>query len=297
MTLSETKTFLRNNAFPYYYNLEIREMEGEKGNNSNPLPEMEEEWRDGIFRSILHSIPMEDLTELKIWMEHSSECPERLYYKACGILKSRLRSQIAEIPTLTLLRWYEDKKSGKVVFSRKALIDRFFHQNEEVKRTILKAFLKGGIKEIEWAARYLSTHWTKSMTTLVEVRWKKTQNPVLAQVILRHIPDSFVLGEQERLAEATDYSYVCARLCNHKDFHVDPGRLTTPEYLYVLAKSKKAHVDPAIIDTLLDEYLAIPDHVYSREVGLILWALGKLGLTDTIIRITPHIKKHYRNVH
>ena len=295
MTLSEIKSFLKDNAFPYYKNLEKREMERENGKDSNPLPEMEEGWRDGIFRGFLHSISMEDLTELKSWMEHSHGCPERLYYKACGILKSRLRSQIAEIPTPTLLRWYEDKKSGKVVFSRKALMDRFIHQDEEVKRTILKAFLKGGIKEMEWAARYLRARWTKSMTTLVEVCWKKTQNPVLAQVILRHIPDSFVLGEQERLAEATDYSYVCARLCDHKDFHVDPSRLTTPEYLYVLAKSKNAHVDPVFIDTLLDEYLATPDHVYSRDVGLILWALGKLGLADTIIRITPHIEKHYRN--
>lgn len=291
MTLSAIKTYLRDKAFPYYKELERKEME----KDDHPLFEMEEEWRDGIFRGILHSLSIEDLTELKTWMEHSRGCPEKLYYKASGVLKSRLRAQIAEIPTSTLLRWYEDKKSGKVVFSRKALMDRFFNQNEEEKRIILKAFLKGGIKEMEWAARYLRAHWTKSMTTLVEVCWKKTQNPVLAQVILLHIPDSFVLGEQERLAKAAGYPYVCARLCYHKDFRIDPSRLTIPEYLYVLAKSKKAPADPAFIGSLLDKYLAIPDQVYSRDVGLILWALGKLGLTDTIIRISPHIEKHYKN--
>ena len=292
MTLKEIKAYLLLNAFPYYDEIERRE---DEKNDYKDMEEKEEGWRDGVFRALLHSLPPVELSELTAWMEHNPGCPDSLYYKALGVLKSRQRSQNAEIPTSTLLRWYEDKKSGKVVFSCKALMDRFFRQNEETKRCILRSFLKvGGIKEMEWAARYLRDHWTKSMTTLVEVRWKKSYNPVLAQVILRHIPESFVLGEQEELADAAGYSYVCARLCDHKDFHIDPSRLSTPEYLYVLAKRKKSRADPAFIEHLLDAYLTVSDQVCSRDVGLIFWALGKMGLTDIILRITPRIEEYLR---
>ena len=290
MTLTEIKAYLRQQAFPYYKELERKEEEKEQ--DQDLFIDTKPDWRDGVFRGILHAVSMEELSELVTWMEHNISCPRKLYYKAMGIQKSRLRAEVADIPTATLLRWYQDPKSRKRIFSCKALMDRFFSQNEETKRAILRTFLKvGGIKESDWAGRYLRDHWTKSMTTLVEVRWKKTPTPVLAQVILRHAPDSFVLGEQEELAYIAGYSSVCARLCDHKDFLIDTSRLSTPEHLYILAKSKKAHVDPAIIDLLLDEYLAGTDWPTDHDIGLVFWSLGKLGLSDAIINFKDRIEE------
>jgi len=279
MTLTEIKAYLQHDAFPYYMDRE---------------DESSRDLQDDAYRALLHTLTIEDLKHLIGWLETCDGCPMTLLYKASGILKSKLKATMAEVPTSTLLKLYSDKKSGKVCSSTKALKDRFFHEDAESKRAILKAFLRGGKKEVEWAARYLRDHWTKSMTTLVGYIWKKTQNPVLAQVVIRHLPESFVLAEQEKLADAIGYTYVCARLGKRKDFIIDASRLTTLDYLYVLAKSGTGRSDLSVIEARLEEYLSGSGWITPREAGLILWALGRLGLAETIIRTKPRLEERLR---
>lgn len=269
MTSMEIQVFLRENAYPFYASQDDNYEDG---------------WQDGAYRALLHSLSTEELTQLVGMLERDYGCPPTLYFKACGILKRKQNAKMDGIPTSVLLRWYKDKKSKKVGAAAEALKARFNRETEEGRRAILKAFLMGGIKELEWAARYLRYHWTRSMTTLVECRWKMTRNPVLAQVVLRHLPESFVMAEQEPLAEAAGYVFVCARLGKRKDFHIDANRLTVPDYLYVLAKNRADGVDPQHIETRLEEYLDQSDWLSHRDIGLILWALGKLSLTETVIR-------------
>lgn len=173
----------------------------------------------------------------------------------------------------------------------KALAERFPRESVEIRHTILKKFLGGNQKDMEWASRYLRVHWTRSMSSLVRCRWRETHNPVIAQVVIRHLPDDFVMAEKDRLADVAGYPYVCARLVKVKGFVIDDSRLSTPDYLYVLAKGGRGMADHSVIEERLDSYLNEDGWTSSRDLGLVLWALGQLGLSETIIRRIPAFER------
>lgn len=272
--------FLRENAYPYY---------------AKEKQEQDNRWEDEMYRALLHSITETELENVKETLESDPRCPRSLYYKAAGVLKSRQEAAMAAVDTSTLLKWYADKKSGKVNLAIKSLMLKFHKESIESQREILKAFIMGGKKEMEWAGRRLRNQWMEALATYVDLRWKSTRNPILAYVILRHFPNDYILEEQETLAEATKYAYVCARLSNVEGFHMDSKRLSTPDLLYVCAKwdmgkSTAINID-VVADRMLNAYLNETDTLSSHDMEIILWSLGKLGLTDTIIRMKPELEK------
>lgn len=271
--LSEVYAFLKENAYPYYEE------------NAHPFVR---EWQDEVYRALLHSISEETLRELARKLELDADCPSTLYYKAKGVLKSRQRSQHANVPTATLLKWYADKKSGKVNVAIKELMNRFRGESTDSQRTILKAFLYGGKKEMEWSARYLRDHWTRSMTVPVGLRWKQTHNPYLAHVVLRHLPTAYVMAEQENLAAATKYTFVCLRLYGKGDFVMQKERVSVPDYFYLAAK---LGLPTEGLVKMLTDYLLTEKYISSEDIGRILWAMGKLGMTDDLIKFNSIIEQ------
>ena len=271
--------FLRENAYTYYRSGEER-----------PL----RDWQDKLYLALLHSLSMDELIDLKEKMDLDG-APATLYYKAKGVLKSKEREQRGELSTDTLIAWYQDKKSGKVSVACKELMSRFPTESVESQQEILNTFLSGGKKEVGWAGRRLRVHWFESLSVAVAESWRRTHNPSLAYAILRHMPESFILAEQEELVESTKYAYVCARLVNEAGFHMDQSRLSSPDLLYVLAKqypgvSSNDEVT-SVAEKFLRDYLKTEDTIPSDSIGLILWSLGRLGMTDTILRIKAELEK------
>ena len=271
---NEELAFLRENAYAYY-----------SDRNGNPSGEL----RDRLFLALFHSLDVSDLRCLYDELLQDPECPTLLQFKIKGVLKGKAREVYEGVSTATLLRWYSDMKSGKVTKAMKELMARFSSSCAEDQEAILKAFLYGGKKEMEWAGRKLRANWVRALEPLVAQRWKATHNQVLAYTVLRHMPDDFVLEEQEALSEVTSYSAVCARIGNLPNFHIDAGYLDTPEYLYVAAKLNPGKTPTCelelFVDDLLDDYFEEVENVPQEKMGIILWSLGKLGLSDTIMRI------------
>lgn len=267
-SLDNILAYFRENAYPYY----------EETANRYVL-----EWQDEVYRALLHSISEEMLKDLVAKLDLDVECPDTLYYKAKGILKSRQWALYADVPTVTLLKWYADKKSGKVSIAIKELMNRFHSESAESQRSILKAFLFGGKKEMEWSARYLRDHWTRSMTVPVGLRWKQTHNRYLAHVVLRHMPTAYVMAEQENLAEATKYTFVCLRLYGKQGFEMQYDRISVPDLFYLSAKLglSSEGLEKMLFDYLSADYLSLDD------IGRIIWAMGKLGMTDALMRLRP----------
>lgn len=280
MRVQDIEPFLKENAYPYYTN----------GTNKHTS-----KWQDDAYRAYLHSLPKDILSQLIEKWQWDGDCPSALYYKAVGVLKSKERDEMAAIPSSTLLEWYADKKSGKVSIAIKELMARYRSESFEGQQAILKAFIMGGKKEMEWAGRRLRDNWTVSLASCVDIRWKATHNPILGYIILRHFPDDYVVAQQEELAAATKYAYVYARLVHVEGLRLDMDRLSTPEMLYVWAKwdmGNSKHVNIGVLaDALLDEYFDEEDDIIPENVSLILWALGKLGMTETIIRLKPTLEK------
>lgn len=278
---------MKENAYPYYANRERLSVR---------------DWQDKTYLSLLHSLSCEELSDLIATLETDSGCPSALYYKARGVMKSKDREQKSLIPTATLIGWYTDKKSGKVSVATKELMSRFPRECVEYQRDILRAFLTGGKKEVEWAGRRLRNRWFNALSDSVASSWKRTHNPVLALAVLRHMPTTFILSEQEELAMATKYAYVCVRLGKEAEFRMDDKRLSIPDLLYVWAKwdiGKSQNINvPHVADILLREYLDTEEDLPSETVGLILWSLGRLGMTDTIVRMEPELlRRQEESVH
>lgn len=283
MTRYDIMAFLRENAYPYYQDAEDIHVG---------------EWQDKMYNALFQSLPDAELADVTNRLQLESECPRSLFYKARAILSRKVDLKDADVPTQKLLRLYQDKSSKKVNWAMKELMRRFRGEDRDKQRQILRAFLCGGKKEMEWAGRRLRANWIPSFSTLVGERWKATHNPILAYVVLRHMPSAFVLEQQEELAAVTKYAYVCARLGNVNGFHLDSERLTIPEYFYVMAKLDIGHSPmvnaPVVMEFMLQEYLDEENMLEDEDVKTLLWAMGKLGMTEAIIQFRPEFEKRLK---
>lgn len=286
MTRDDVMAFLRENAYPYYSNEESYY----KGS-----------WEDKYYTAFLQSLPDELLAQVGSQMLLDRKCPKKLFYKAEKILSVKVENRNATYSTAKLLRLYKDKKSGKVSLAYKELMRRFHSESQEVQRVILRTFLCGGKKEMEWAGRFLRDHWIKAMTPLVAKRWRATHNRILAFVALRHMPTAFLLEEQNALADAVGYVYVCARLGNVKGFNFDSDRLTIPDYFYVSVKLDAGHsqnINATIaLEYLLDEYLEYETYFFPEDLGRLFWSMGKLGMSDALLKVLPEIRRKEAPTH
>lgn len=280
MTKEEVMAFLRENAYPYYNDEESY---------------YKSSWENKYFVAYLQSLPEELLSQVvnQLYLEHNS--PRLLLYKAKKILSVKVGSRNAGYTTAQLLRFYKDKKSGKVSMAIKELMRRFNSESQEVQRLILCAFLCGGKKEMEWAGRFLRDHWIRSMSALVAERWRATHNRILAFVALRHMSNAFLLEEQNALADAVGYVYVCARLRDVDGFHFDSDRLSIPEYFYVSAKLDAGHSQTigskAAMEYLLDEYFEYTPYFSTNELCRLFWALGTLGMSEALMKALPEARR------
>ena len=273
-------SLFKREAYPYY---------------SSKVVSVTQRWQDQKFRQLLNSLADEELEYVISKLESDRRrCPGSLIEMAEGIQKYRERLPSDAMPLQTLLRLYTDKTSGKVNVSMKELMSRYHKVCAEDQRVILKAFLTGGKKEVEWAGRRLRDLWVRSLEKSVGECWERMHNPIIAKVILRHMPTAFIIAEQDELAKTASYREVCGRLCNEKGFQIDFKRLSVPDYLYVLAKQKASdaheYTAPDDIDKQLDEYLQKESYLDEDTINIILWALGKLRMTDTILRILPELE-------
>lgn len=283
MTRNDVMTFLRENAYPYYQDAEVMHLG---------------EWQDKMYNAVFQSLPESLLAEVTNQLLLERDCPKVLFNKAQAILSRKVELKSATVPTRELLRAYQDKGSKKVSWAMKELMRRFRGEDRETQRKILRAFLQGGKKDLEWAGRQLRDNWIPSFAPLVAKRWKETHNRILAFVVLRHMPLSFVLEQQEELASATTYAIVCARLGFVKGFRLDSERLTIPEYFYVMAKLNASQSQvintPVVIEFMLQEYLDEENQISEEEIKTILWAMGKLGMTEGIFRFKPVFDRYMK---
>lgn len=252
-------SLFKREAYPYY---------------SSKVVSVTQRWQNQKFRQLLNSLADEELEYVISKLEcDRRHCPGSLIEMVEGIQKYRKMLPLDVIPLQTLLRLYTDKTSGKVNVSMKELMSRYHKVCAEDQRVILKPFLTGGKKEVEWAGRRLRDLWVRSLEKSVGECWKRTHNRIIAKVILRHMPAAFIISEQEELAKTTSYREVCGRLCNEKNYEIDRKRLSVPDYLYVLAKqSSKARIlnTSYDIDRMLDEYFQKESYLDEDTINILL---------------------------
>jgi hypothetical protein len=259
-------SYLREHAYDYYQD------EYKKGN-----------LKDRQFVALLQSLTVLELARIACQMEIDAGCPRSLYYKVQRVLENKW--ELATVrPFKKLIDLYIDKNSMKVGYASNALKKQYDEISQEKQHEVLCAFLDTGSKgDREWAARRLRDNWIESMDLLVAKAWRAHHDRVLSFVVLRHMPDAFVLEQQEELAAVAGYRYVCARLGGVKGFKMDESKLTVTEWFYAVAKSG-LKVSKDELELRLEAYLKSEffDH---EDVRRLLWAMGRLGMTDELMSL------------
>lgn len=253
-----------------------------------------DEDQNRLYNAILRTIPKETLAKLHDELEG---CAWSLLDKIEWMSKEHPKAGLKHNESIsTLLKLFLNKASKKVGYARKCLTNRFDKQSYRDQNKILRAFLRSGAGDCDWAGRILRDNWRKEMTKEVKDAWTRTRRPMLAYAILRHFPKSYILSEQDSLSDVAGYQYVCAEAGNEIGFTIDMSRLSLPERLYVMAKLGR-QVDSEETEKKVYNFLLMYDKYYEGPLPFtpnfssikgwdrMVWAMGVLGMQDALVRL------------
>lgn len=140
-------------------------------------------------------------------------------------------------PISTLIKNYLNKKSGKVVVSRREIQERFDYLDWKDQKKILMSFLQAGMTDRKWASYKLLSYWDKSFEPIMEELWQKYKERELAWTIIRYFPIDYVKQNIDTLGAGHNYQDICIRLSGVEGFEMDESKLNEVELLHVYIKT------------------------------------------------------------
>ena len=162
----------------------------------------------------------------------------------------RMRTISKNHPIATVIKNYENKKSGKVTESRQEIQRRFFGLDWKDQKKIMRAFLKAGKADRDWAYSRLLDLWDDDFTIHILAFWLAYHEEKCGWVIIRHFPKDFLKNHIDEFKGERDYYFVCRRLVEESDFLIDKKRLSNIDYLMVLYHAHR-HIDDEEAQDLL----------------------------------------------
>ena len=229
------------------------------------LPKYKDFNSRAVLKALVNTLNYAELKELQKKLKRTSSrwnVGFDLYNESEKVLGSNKPKKNETISCL--LKQFTNKKSGKVVSSRAKLKDRFAQQDFLSQRKIIKAFLFGAKLDREWAYGRLKCNWDNFFSNDIKTLWEQYHDAECKLIVIRFLPTDYVLDNLSLLDSDEYYSWLCTRLINHSQFHLDKDRLSKCphifwsgeiEYLYILAKSK-SHIDEGEATRILFESIA-----------------------------------------
>ena len=153
-------------------------------------------------------------------------------------------------PIRRLLRDFEDKKSGKVVESRREIRRRFDYLDRPQQVRFLKACFQSCKSDREWAYEEVAAHWDPKFMDIIASLWHEFHEGGARRCIVKHFPVEFVAQEIESLDNKETYYDLCLRLCYYGKFSIDKNRLTPLQVLSLYVKTGYEASDAEIIAQL-----------------------------------------------
>ena len=168
-------------------------------------------------------------------------------------------------PIATLIRWYSDKKGGKVTEARREIEKRFDFLDWKDQKRIILAFLQSGKTDRQWAYGKIYRQWDESYQQPVRELWEEYHENMCAWSVIQHFPIDYVREQAERLEEVNQYYHLCMRLTEQPDYPIDMSKLTGRQYLTVMLNARRpVSADDAeciFFRTLYQNCLANPRHL------------------------------------
>ena len=250
------------------------------------------------FFAAIKTLTTEELKEARQILLHD-KYPSVLLYIIDECLNPKPYNIYNKNETIdTLIKRFLDKKSKRVIESRKELQSRFDRLSFADQKKIIKAFLASpAATDRDWAAVEADKRWDKSYVTALADAYTKKNSQKLAITIIRHMPIEFVKEHERSLVMFSRVEF-CIRLSSNLESLRSKYDISFFEYLYIAARSgikidrTEDDIDTAFFRQVFEfciksmtgvnpAYCQIDNIPWIRRA---VWALGELGYDATILK-------------
>ena len=153
-------------------------------------------------------------------------------------------------PIGRLIRDYTNKESGRVSESKLEIKRRFEHLDWKDQKRIVSAFLASCRSDREWMYVRLLDFWDDCFAPRIAELWEQHHEERCAWVVIRHLPEDYIISQIDSFSNERDYYFVCRRLAHRSDFCIDMERLSPVDYLSVLVHAGRTFSKTMALDLL-----------------------------------------------
>lgn len=275
----------------YYHNIPYQGLEGCHASPSLDRSEFYAYW------GILRSLPKEELSHAKDIIDKENYA-EILSYVVKRVQEDKVKVYKKNESVSCLLSRFIDKKSKRVVESRKELLERFEHLSFSDQKKIVIAFLKSAKRsDIDWAAEEARRRWDKSYAEPIREAFQNSDSYSLALTIIHHMPLDYLKEMESRLVMHNRSEY-CMRFPDKADDLMKKYDFNIFEILYVKARiGQKLVLSDRQVEMLFFRLIYTFAQMSVLEVcrgyqyvtdipclGRTLQALGELGYQDILLK-------------
>lgn len=191
-------------------------------------------------------------------------------------------------PIALIIEDYVNKRSGKIVESRKEIRHRFAYLDWTEQKKILVLFLNSGKLDREWAYTVLLDIWDNDFEPMIDKLWNQYHEDKCAWVIIRHFPINYVRDNMESLAKGRNYYFICKRLGQVDKVSIDKDRLSESDYLALMSDLEKTIETDEALDIMFRlvhdlcinplDYLEIPFIEHNQPISSMDFPVIRKGL-------------------
>ena len=168
-------------------------------------------------------------------------------------------------PIATLIKWFTERKKGKVVETRQEIQRRFDGLDWKDQKKILMYCLSSGKSDRQWAYTKLNRNWDDDFLPIVQNLFEEYHEEGVLLPVTMYFPTGYVKEHTEELSERKNYYKLCYRLANDKvDFEPKRELLSPKGYLYILMLQGKKPDDDVVLKLLYDVLYDIGNNPRTR---------------------------------
>ena len=261
------------------------------------------------YWGILRSMPSKELSRAKDIINKENYA-DILSYVVTRAQEDNVKVYKKNKSISVLLARYTDKKSKKVVESRKELKERFEHLSFSDQRKIIIAFLSScNLSDVDWAAQEARKRWDRSYADPIKTAFEKRDSYSVALTIIQHMPLEY-LKEMELRLVLHNRSEYCMRFPDEADELMRKYDFNIFEILYVKARlGQQLQISHQQVERRFFRYIYIFAQmsvldVYGRNsyvtdipfLGRTLQALGELGYQEILLQFLS-MHKYSKELH
>ena len=201
-------------------------------------------------------------------------------------------------PISSLIKWYLDKKSGKVSDARKEIQKRYDYLDWKDQKRIALAFLQSGKSDREWAYGKIYRQWDESYFEPVKKLWEEYHEFTCAWSVIQHFPIDYVKDNAGKLEEVNGYYHLCQRLAEDSSYKIDKHKLLGKEYLLVMLNAhRKVSEEEArniFFESLHKLCLSNPDYFFQvrQKARGYAFSVTDIDLMNSIMYLLQLLELH-----